>query len=252
MTTTRIPRIDKLKKDSAATIDILLRAARAQKEKDLKAAQSSMVNKYIGPKAAGVIYGFSENEIKGIAKQHPTAEYKSKSTLNIEDQLRLDRIEYLRTRAKLLAKVDSSWAANCLCLGQDYARAKAGFSEDEILAIERQARDDHENTLKDPSYLRRRGKELEKVDSSWTAYFFGRSYARNNAGFKFLEITAIEKQLATDKKAREAKSSLSIITNIPRNLFGDKEKKDNSITNQIKDRNAERLVQYLARKRGMG
>lgn len=111
--------------------------------------------------------------------------------------------DQLRNRAMQLDAIDNSLSTKFKCCSNKSAREKAGFTEMEILAIERQKRLDWEAKLNNPSYLRERSLELRDTDNSCSATFFGKEYARKNAGFRPGEIKAIELQVKRDKEERE-------------------------------------------------
>lgn len=152
-------------------------------------------------------------------------------------------LERLRKRAKELTEVDHSWRSTFECLGFENARKHAGFTDAEIKSIELQLKADRKELLKDENYLRERSYQLKVVDSSWTSYLFGPGYARRNAGFKWDEINAIEKQREIDDAAMRARHAKSFIKSF---FSSDDPKKANppshKETDAIRERQAERRL----------
>jgi hypothetical protein len=113
-----------------------------------------------------------------------------------------------RERALELIDVDNSWKA--FFLGKSIARYLAGFTNDEVKAIEQQnndeklAYDNRRNVFTNTTpYLCRKSKELEYLDSSWkVAYFcYDKISMRENAGFSCTEIADI-KRFRKDEHSR--------------------------------------------------
>lgn len=149
---------------------------------------------------------------------------------SIEAEEKKTTPEQLRKRAKELAEADASWRTKFECLGFENARKLAGFTPTEIADIKQQLKEDRKLLLQDPVYLRKRLYELKGIDSSWTAYFFGSSSARRNAGFEWDEIRAIEKQQAKDLAVQKAKQVTSIIGS----FFSSAEQKETKPINREK------------------
>lgn len=122
-------------------------------------------------------------------------------------------VNHIRKRALELIAADHSWRA--FFLGKANARRHAGFTTDELKAIENQnaldeaAYSERKKTITDPApYLRRRAKELDCVDSSWKliCLCFEKENARLKAGFTHQEIANINIQRKTDFEEKLADS----------------------------------------------
>lgn len=182
---------------------------------ELKSVDTSLNAQLFGVDYAREQTGFTHQElilIKDLQIQEKEIALKDEQKKMIalrEEQERKRQIRHIRERARELAKVDASWNASCFCRGQDYARAKAGFSDEEIYIIEKQIKHDRIHGLSDPDYLRERARELTEISNSW--HFFGRNHALKKAGFSETEISAIEKQLDLDDKALKAKYQKTLL-----------------------------------------
>lgn len=164
-----------------------------QRAEELVDVHASWRAFFLGKQNAREHAGFFEEELKAIKQQVD----EDKQAYIDRKKRKTNPAPYLHRRAKQLAIVDSSWS--CYFFGEAKARADAGFGLDEILYIERQRRMDYENALNNPDNLRKRAKVLAEVDNTWSAFLNGKDYARSQAGFKFSEVRAIEKQLERDR-----------------------------------------------------